>query len=143
MCFDIQKVFTFPSRRLFRRAIEIILYGCVQFHSHSHKQICTCMPDVQPSITPMNARSNTVHGFIHNASQWSSLASLFCAPHHNVAAASRAPAALNVDLLVTTTSTGYFHSINFVHPTKPILAPHRPVCPPRQRPKFAVSDSPQ
>lgn len=35
---------------------------------------------------------------------------------HNEAAASTAPVPLNVDSLVTTTSTGYFHCMNFAQP---------------------------
>jgi hypothetical protein len=37
---------------------------------------------------------------------------------YNVAAASTAPAALNAVLFVMTTSTGYFHSMNFAQPVR-------------------------
>lgn len=140
---DIQHVFTFFSGLLFRRTLEFVLYGCLQFQSQTAYRKCTSVPDVQPSITSMNARSNTVYTLIRSVLQCWALASLFCIPHHNVAAASIAPVALNVDLLVTTTSTGYFHSMNFVHPTKPILAPLSPHVPPCHLPKLEVSDSPQ
>lgn len=64
---------------------------------------------IPSSVTPCNAssRSRSLYQI-----RYPSIALL----HHNIAAASTAPAALNALLFVNRTSTGYIHSIHFAQP---------------------------